>query len=97
MTVIICAQTTEEWLEAPVLFCELLLQLLVEFTFEKCSDDANDKCGKVDIEGTVYFGDKELKDATLSFDFGSTTAKTNADGRYSVEDIANDFTSTDTS
>lgn len=62
--------------------------ILVEFTFEKCSDDANDKCGKVDIEGTVYFGDKELKDATLSFDFGSVTAKTNADGRYYVEDIA---------
>ena len=28
------------------------------------------------------------EDATLSFDFGSVTAKTNADGRYSVEDIA---------
>lgn len=62
--------------------------ILIEFTFEKCSDDVNDKCGKTDIEGTVYFGDDELKGATLSFDFGSVTAKTNTDGRYYVEDIA---------
>lgn len=62
--------------------------VLVKVTFEKCSDDANDKCGKVDIEGTVYLGEKELKGAELSFDFGSATVKTDADGRYYVEDIA---------
>ena len=62
--------------------------ILVKVTFEKCSDDANDKCGKVDIEGTVFIGKKAVKNATLSFDFGSATAKTDADGRYYIEDIA---------
>ncbi len=57
-------------------------------TFEKCSSDPQDKCGQVDMEGTVYLGDKELKNAQLSFDFGSATAKTDNDGRYYVEDIA---------
>lgn len=79
---------TEQYIDGNLKITDINTDLLVEFAFEKCSDDANDKCGKVDIEGTVYFGDTELKDATLSFDFGSVTAKTNADGRYSVEDIA---------
>ena len=79
---------TEQYIDGNLEVKNINTDLLVEFVFEKCSNDANDKCGKVDIEGTVYFGDKELKDATLSFDFGSVTAKTNADGRYSVEDIA---------
>lgn len=79
---------TNQYIDGNLKITDINTDILVEFTFEKCSDDANDKCGKVDIEGTVYFGDKELKDATLSFDFGSVTAKTNADGRYSVEDIA---------
>lgn len=79
---------THQYIDGNLKITDINTDILVEFTFEKCSDDANDKCGKVDIEGTVYFGDKELKDATLSFDFGSITAKTNADGRYSVEDIA---------
>ena len=79
---------TEQYIDGNLEVKNINTDLLVEFAFEKCSDDANDKCGKVDIEGTVYFGDSELKDATLSFDFGSVTAKTNADGRYSVEDIA---------
>lgn len=79
---------TEQYADGNLKITDINTDILVEFAFEKCSDDANDKCGKVDIEGTVYFGDTELKDATLSFDFGSVTAKTNADGRYSVEDIA---------
>lgn len=79
---------TNQYIDGNLKIIDINTDILVEFAFEKCSDDANDKCGKVDIEGTVYFGDKELKGATLSFDFGSTTAKTNADGRYSVEDIA---------
>lgn len=79
---------TEQYIDGNLKITDINTDILVEFAFEKCSDDANDKCGKVDIEGTVYFGDSELKDATLSFDFGSVTAKTNADGRYSVEDIA---------
>ncbi len=79
---------TNQYIDGNLEVKNINTDLLVEFVFEKCSDDANDKCGKVDIEGTVYFGDKELKGATLSFDFGSVTAKTNADGRYSVEDIA---------
>lgn len=79
---------TNQYIDGNLKITDINTDILVEFTFEKCSDDANDKCGKVDIEGTVYFGDKELKGATLSFDFGSATAKTNADGRYSVEDIA---------
>ena len=79
---------TEQYADGNLKITDINTDVLVEFAFEKCSDDVNDKCGKVDIEGTVYFGDTELKDATLSFDFGSVTAKTNADGRYSVEDIA---------
>lgn len=79
---------TEQYTDGNLEIIKINTDILVEFAFEKCSDDVNDKCGKVDIEGTVYFGDKVLKDATLSFDFGSATAKTNADGRYSVEDIA---------
>lgn len=79
---------TDQYVNGNLEIKNINTDILVEFTFEKCSDDANDKCGKVDIEGTVYFGDKELKGATLSFDFGSVTAKTNADGRYYVEDIA---------
>ncbi len=62
--------------------------VLVKVTFEKCSSDPDDKCGKVDMEGTVYLGEKEVKGAELSFDFGSVTAKTDADGRYFVKDIA---------
>ena len=64
------------------------IDILVKVTFEKCADDVNDKCGKVDIEGTVYFGNEKLKDASLSFDFDSVTAKTDNDGRYFVKDIA---------
>lgn len=79
---------TNQYIDGNLEVKNINTDLLVEFVFEKCSDDTNDKCGKVDIEGTVYFGDEELKGATLSFDFGSVTAKTNADGRYSVEDIA---------
>ncbi len=79
---------TEQYVYGSLKITDINTDILVEFTFEKCSNDANDKCGKVDIEGTVYFGEKELKGAELSFDFGSVTAKTNADGRYSVEDIA---------
>lgn len=79
---------TNQYIDGNLKITDINTDILVKFAFEKCSDDANDKCGKVDIEGAVYFGDKELKGATLSFDFGSVTAKTNADGRYSVEDIA---------
>lgn len=80
---------TEQYIDGNLKITDINTNILVEFAFKKCSDDSNDKCGKVDIEGAVYLGDIALKGATLSFDFGSVTAKTNADGRYSVEDIAN--------
>lgn len=62
--------------------------VLIKVTFEKCSSDPDDKCGKVDMEGAIYLGEKEVKGAELSFDFGSVTAKTDADGRYFIKDIA---------
>lgn len=79
---------TDQYVYGNLKITDINTDIFVEFTFEKCSDDVNDKCGQVDIEGTVYFGDEKLKGVTLNFDFGSVTAKTNADGRYSVEDIA---------
>lgn len=79
---------TDQYIDGNLEVADINTDILVEFVFEKCSNDINDKCGKVDIEGAVYIGDEVLKGATLSFDFGSITAKTNADGRYSVEKIA---------
>ena len=60
----------------------------VNFTFEKCSDDPNDSCEKVSMEGTVYLGKKELPGAEMSFDFGSATASTDEDGKYFVKEIS---------
>ena len=60
----------------------------VNFTFQKCSEDPNDKCEKVSMSGNVYLGDKKLPGAEMSFDFGSVVTSTDGDGRYYVEDIA---------
>ena len=60
----------------------------VNFTFEKCSDDPNDQCGKVSMEGKVYLGDELLPGAEMSFDFGSINASTNENGKYYVDEIS---------
>ena len=60
----------------------------VHFTFQKCSEDPNDKCGKVSMTGTVYLGKEELPNADMSFDLGSIETKTDEDG---VEDPNEDL------
>lgn len=82
------ADVTEQFVSGNLKITNIVNDIFVEVTFEKCSSDPDDKCGKVDIEGTVYLGDKKLTGAELSFDFGSATAKTDKDGRYSVKDIS---------
>ncbi len=82
------ADVTDQYANGNLKIVGINEDILVKFAFEKCSDDVNDKCGKVDVEGAVFLGEKTVKNATLSFDFGSVTAKTDADGRYYVEDIA---------
>ena len=82
------ADVTEQFVSGNLKITNIVNDVFVKVVFEKCSSDPNDKCSKVDIEGTVYLGKKEVKGAELSFDFGSVTAKTNADGRYLVKDIA---------
>lgn len=82
------ADVTEQYVGGNLKIADIVYDIYVKVVFEACSSDSDDKCGYVDMEGTVYLGDKELKGAELSFDFGSATAKTDADGRYFVEDIA---------
>ncbi len=79
---------TEYYADGNLRVADITNDVSVNFTFAKCADDPNDKCGKVDMEGKVYLGDKLLPDAQMSFDFGSATAKTNSDGKYLVEDIS---------
>ena len=79
---------TEQFISGNLKIANIIDDVFVEVTFEKCSSDPDDKCGKVDMEGTVYLGDKELVGAELSFDFGSVTAEADKDGRYFVEDIS---------
>lgn len=82
------ADVTEQFVSGNLKIANIVNDIFVKVTFEKCSSDPDDKCGQVDMEGTVYLGEKELKGAELSFDFGNVTAKTDADGRYFVKDIA---------
>jgi len=79
---------TDEYVNGNLKISDIVTDTYVNVTFEKCSDDPNDQCQKTDMEGTVYLGDKELKDATLSFDFGDATVTTDNDGRYKVDDIS---------
>lgn len=79
---------TDQFVSGNLKIADIVNDVCVNIVFEKCSDDPNDKCGKVDMEGTVYLGKKEVKGAELSFDFGSATAKTDSDGRYYVKDIS---------
>lgn len=79
---------TDQFVSGNLKIADIVNDVYVNIVFEKCSNDPNDKCGKVDMEGTVYLGKKEVKGAELSFDFGSATAKTDSDGRYYVKDIS---------
>ncbi len=79
---------TEYYADGNLRIADITNDVNVNFTFAKCADDPNDKCGKVNMEGKVYLGDKLLPNAEMSFDFGSATAKTNSDGKYAVEDIS---------
>lgn len=79
---------TDEYANGNLKISDIVIDTYIDVTFEKCSDDPNDQCKKADMEGTVYLGDKELKGATLSFDFGSAAATTDNDGRYKVDDIS---------
>ena len=79
---------TEQFISGNLKIANIVNDIFVKVAFEKCSSDPDDKCGKVDVEGTVYLGDKEVTGAELNFDFGSVTAKTDKDGRYSVKDIS---------
>lgn len=62
--------------------------IYVEFSFGECAKDPDDDCVKLDMEGAVYLGDKLLSNADMYFDFGSFTAKTDKNGRYYIDDIA---------
>ncbi len=79
---------TSSYKDGNIRITNITTDVYVNFTFQKCSDDPNDQCGHVTMEGTVYLGKEELKGADMSFDFGSATAKTDADGRYYVENIS---------
>ncbi len=79
---------TDKYMDGNIRITNITTDVYVNFTFQKCSDDPNDDCGKVTMEGTVYLGKEELPGAEMSFDFGSATAKTDENGRYYVEDIS---------
>lgn len=79
---------TDQYIDGNFKASNIACDTVIAFVFEACANDPNDKCGKVDIEGTVFLGEKELKNAEISIDFGSVTATTDADGRYFIEDIA---------
>lgn len=79
---------TDEYVSGNLRISDIVIDTYVDVAFQKCSDDPDDQCKKTDMEGTVYLGDKELKGAVMSFDFGSATATTDNDGRYKVDDIS---------
>lgn len=79
---------TDEYVNGNLKISDIVTDTYIDVTFEKCSDDPDDRCKKTDMEGTVYLGDKELKGADMSFDFGSATVTTDNDGRYKVDDIS---------
>ncbi len=79
---------TDKYVDGNLRITNITTDVYVNFTFEKCSDDPNDKCEKVAMEGTVYLGDEELPGADMSFDFGSVSTKTDENGNYYVEDIS---------
>ncbi len=79
---------TDRYVDGNIRITNITTDVHVNFVFEKCSDDPNDKCGSVAMKGTVYLGEEELPGAEMSFDFGSTTVKTDANGKYYVENIS---------
>ncbi len=79
---------TDSYADGNIRITNINYDAYVHFTFQKCSDDPNDQCGKVTMEGNVYLGDEKLPGADMSFDFGSITAKTDENGRYYVEEIS---------
>lgn len=79
---------TQYYKDGNVRLSNITEDVRINFTFEKCSDDPNDQCGKVSMEGTVYLGDEKLAGAELSFDFGSAKTSTDRAGRYEIDDIS---------
>lgn len=79
---------TSQFINGTLQLTDVVTDIYVEFDFEDCASDPNDQCLKVDAEGVVYLGDKEVKGADLDFDFGSFSAKTDKDGRYYVDGVA---------
>lgn len=79
---------TDQFVNGTLQLTDVVTDVYVEFDFEDCASDPNDQCFKVDAEGTVYLGDKEITDADLNFDFGSFSAKTDQDGRYYVDGLS---------
>lgn len=79
---------TDKYVDGNLRITNITTDVYVNFTFEKCSDDPNDSCEKVAMEGTVYLGKEELPGAEMSFDFGSATTSTDSDGDYYIENIS---------
>ena len=79
---------TDKYADGNLKITNITADVYVNFTFEKCSDDPNDSCEKVAMEGTVYLGKEELPGAEMSFDFGSATTSTDKDGDYYIKDIS---------
>ena len=79
---------TDKYVDGNLRITNITTDVYVSFTFEKCSDDPNDSCEKVAMEGTVYLGKEELPGAEMSFDFGSATTSTDSDGDYYIENIS---------
>ena len=79
---------TDKFANGSLTLTDVTTDVYVEFAFEDCASDPNDSCLKVDMGGCVYLGDEKVKDADMSFDFGSYTAKTDKDGRYFVDDLS---------
>ncbi len=79
---------TDEYVYGNLKISDIAEDTHIDIVFGKCFDDPNDNCQMTNVEGTVYLGDNELKDAELNFDFGNATVTTDHSGRYKVYDIA---------
>lgn len=76
---------TDEYVNGNLKVSDIAIDTYIDVSFAK---DTDNQYKKTDMEGVVYLGDKELKGATLSFDFGNATATTDNDGRYKLNNIS---------